>query len=366
MKQLTIPFLVLALVAGTIGTASASPRLKDIATLSSDYSIPLIGYGLVVGLEGTGDGRNTEFTLRSLTNMLQRMGVTVDPNDVKVKNVAAVMVTGSISPLARPGGHLDVTVASLGDASSLQGGMLLLTPLSGPDGVMYGTAQGPITIGGFNISSGDGNKIRNNYTLVGRIPNGALVQAAPPPMPPEAGFVQFSLAHPDITTATRAANAINARFGAVATARDAATVEVAMPPDKDLAMSYLARIEAVEVEPDARARVVVNERTGTIVAGGNVSVAPVALAHGALTVEITASPVIVQPQPFSQGQTAYSSQTDIAVQEESAKVVAFEEVASIGEVAAALNAIGATPRDIIAIFQALREAGALRAELVVM
>jgi flagellar P-ring protein precursor FlgI len=366
MKRLVSWTAALAIVFTMSESAAAAPRLKDIATLAGDYTIPLVGYGLVVGLEGTGDGRNTEFTLRSLTNMLQRMGVTVDPGQVKVKNVAAVMVTGSISPLARPGGHLDVTVASLGDASSLQGGMLLLTPLSGPDGVMYAAAQGPVTIGGFNVQGGDGNNVRNNYSLVGRIPSGGLVQTAPPAAPLSGGPVHYTLSQPDITTATRAAEAINSRYGAVATARDAATIEVTMPPDSNATMTYLARIEAVEVEPDARARVVINERTGTIVAGGNVSVAPVALAHGALTVEVTASPVIVQPQPFSKGETAYSTDTDISVQEESAKVVAFEEVASIGEVAAALNAIGATPRDIIAIFQALREAGALRAELVIM
>jgi flagellar P-ring protein precursor FlgI len=366
MRTRTLFLLAAAFLAAALQTAAASPRVKDISSIAGDYSIPLIGYGLVVGLDGTGDGKNTQFTVRSLANMLQRMGVTVDANQIKVKNVAAVIVTGHVSPLDKPGGNVDVTVSSVGDASSLQGGMLLLTPLSGPDGVMYAAAQGPVTIGGFNIESGDGNKIRNNYTLVGRIPNGALVQTAPPRIPNATGNVQFSLHDPDITTASRMANAINARYGEVATAVDAATVEVTMPPDPSLAMTYLARLELVELEPDSRARVVINEKTGTIVAGGNVTVAPVALAHGALTVEITASPVIVQPEPLSKGETISTYETEVSVQEGAAKVVAFEEAASIGDVAAALNAIGATPRDIIAIFQALREAGALRAELVIM
>jgi flagellar P-ring protein precursor FlgI len=349
----------------TMPAANAATRLKDITRLEGDYQIPIIGYGLMVGLDGTGDKKGTQFTNRSLVNMLQRMGVTVDANAVKVKNVAAVIVTAQVSPLSKVGGTVDVTVSSLGDATSLQGGMLLLTPLSGPDGVVYASAQGPITIGGFNVQAG-GTQIRNNYSLVGRIPSGGLVQTAPPRMALPVSYASFILQEPDVTTATRIVSAINRRFGEVASAIDAATVHVTMPPDHDASMSFLARLEAVTVVPDVEARVVLNEKTGTIVSGSHVSVAPVALAHGALTVEISSSPIIVQPLPFSGGETAFSSQSDISVQEESAKVVAFDEVASVGEMAAALNAIGATPRDVIAIFQALREAGALRARLIIM
>lgn len=365
MKKIFSFAIAVAILCVSAQSVSAATRLKDITSLEGDYQIPLMGYGLMVGLDGTGDKRGTQFTIRSLVNMLQRMGVTVDADAVKVKNVAAVMVTALVGPLSRVGGTLDVTVSSLGDATSLQGGLLLLTPLSGPDGVVYSSAQGPITIGGFNIQSG-GTQIRNNYSLVGRIPSGGLVQAVPPRMTPSEAYASFILRDPDITTATRIVSAINRRFGDVASAIDAATVHVTMPPDHDAAMTFLARLEAVRVVPDIEARVVLNEKTGTIVAGGNVSVAPVALAHGALTVEISSSPVIIQPLPFSGGETAYSSQSDISVQEEAAKVVAFEEVASVGEMASALNAIGATPRDIIAIFQALREAGALRARLIIM
>jgi len=358
--------LVVSLACGLCSQAKAGTRLKDISSLSTEYSVPLVGYGLVVGLDGTGDGKNTQFTIRSLVNMLQRMGVTVNADDVKVKNVAAVMVTASIDPLAHPGGRLYVTVSSVGDAKSLQGGVLLLTPLSGPDGVAYAVAQGPITIGGFNIQASGGNAVQNNYSLVGRIPGGALVQEAPPDLPTVIGLVTFTLNDPDITTASRATQAINERYGDIASAVDAATITVTVPEDRTQAMAFMARLESVEVDPDTQARVVVNERTGTIVAGGQVSVAPVALAHGALTVQVSSSPVISQPLPFSEGETTYRDLTDIAVQEEAAKVVAFEEAASVAEVAAALNAIGATPRDIIAILQAIHRAGALRAELVIM
>jgi flagellar P-ring protein precursor FlgI len=366
MRRAILTCGVAALLLTGASDAGGDTRLKDITHRQGEYSVPLIGYGLVVGLDGTGDRKNTYFTQRSLVNMLQRMGVTVDADKVKVKNVAAVMITGRITPLHKPGGRLDVTVSSVGDATSLQGGMLLMTPLSGPDGVAYATAQGPVTIGGFNVQAG-GNQISNNYTMVGRIPNGALITAVPPHLEVDPGHVQLTLRNPDITTATRIVTAINQRFGDVASALDAATVEVVMPPDHDAAMSFMARLEAVTVEPDIKARVVLNERTGTIVFGQHVTVAPVAMAHGALTVEITRSPVIVQPMPFSRsGETARDNQYDIAVQEEAAKVVAFQEVASVGDIAAALNAVGATPRDVIAVFQALRQAGALRAELIIM
>jgi flagellar P-ring protein FlgI len=367
MRYLAGPGIAcLASLSSLSSTVHAATRLKDISTLSSEYNVPIVGYGLVVGLDGSGDGKGTQFTIRSVANMLQRMGVTVSAEDMKVKNVAAVMVTGVITPLAHPGGRLDVTVSSLGDAKSLQGGVLLLTPLSGPDGVAYAMAQGSLTIGGFNIQASGGNAVQNNYSLVGRIPGCGLVQAAPPALPVEAGHVSFSLENPDITTAVRVATAINSHFGEVATAVDAATISVTIPEDADHSMAFLSRLESVEVEPDMEARVVLNERTGTIVAGGQVTVAAVALAHGALTVQVSSSPVISQPLPFSEGETAYRDRTDISVQEEAAKVVAFEEATSVAEVAAALNAIGATPRDIIAILQAIHAAGALRAELIVM
>jgi flagellar P-ring protein precursor FlgI len=348
--------------------AYADVRVKDIARIDQVGDLDLIGYGLVVGLAGTGDGKGTEFTVQSVVNMLERMGLTVPRDKVKVKNVAAVMVTAKLPQSARVGTSIDVTVSSLGDAKTLEGGTLLMTPLRDRQGQLYAYAQGPLSIGGFNVQVDD-NKIVNNYTLVGRIPNGAKVEREPTVYDSDPNAFTLSLYEPDYTTVDRVVEAINKAYPGAAAAEDDGGVSVEIPKqfqNANGAVNFISTIEHLEVEPDLRAKVVINERTGTIVAGGNVSISPIALAHGNITVEIKSTPVISQPAPFSQGRTVESQDSYINVTDEQARVVYFEERSSISEIASALNAIGASPRDIIAIFQAIKQAGALRAELVIL
>lgn len=345
-----------------------SVRIKDITYYQNDSEIDLIGYGLVIGLDGTGDGSSTQFTTQALVNMMERMGLTVNADQVKVKNVAAAMVTAKISAAHKPGSKIDVTVSSVGDASSLQGGMLLMTPLSSLDGTVYAVAQGAISIGGFNVQLDDGNKIVNNYTLVGRVPNGGLVQL----QPPEAGSGKdlfLSLTNPDYTTSARIINRVNREYGLVAYAVDEGTVRIRVPDSlshPNDRIRFLSTIGRLRVAPDVVAKVVINEKTGTIVAGEHVSISPVALAHGNLSVTIRAVPVISQPNAFSEGETVVTTESRVNVTEEVARVLNFPEVVTISQIATALNEMGVTPRDIIAIFQALKETGALRADLVMM
>jgi len=344
-------------------------RIKDICTFQNKQEVDLIGYGLVIGLDGTGDGTGTQFTTQSLVNMMERMGLTVEPNKVKVKNIAAVMVTARISSLQSPGSYFDVTVSSVGDASSLQGGTLLMTQLSGPDGAVHGTAQGSVSIGGFNVQVDEGNKIVNNYTLVGRVPGGGKVTEPIPALPGSDKEMFLSLADADITTAQRVAQRINIEYGTTAYAMSGGSVRVDVPDtliDPTRRMRFLSDIGHLEVEPDGPARVVINERTGTIVAGENVTVEPVAIAHGTITVNIQSKPVISQPEPFSGGQTVQTRESEISVTQETARVVELPAGVKLSDITNALNKIGATPRDIVAIFQALKQAGALRSELVIM
>jgi len=360
--------LIIILVFCSLTAAADAVRIKDICRYRGDADVDLIGYGLIIGLDGTGDGKGTQFTIQSLVNMMERMGLTVDPDEVKVKNVAAVMVTGKISAAHQPGSRIDVTVSSVGDATSLQGGTLLMTPLSSLDGTVYAVAQGQVSIGGFNVQLEDGNKIVNNYTLVGRVPGGALVEKSPPDGT-VGNELYLSLLNPDYTTASRIVDRINLEYGLTAYAVDESTVRVTVPDSlshPNDRIKFMSTIGGLQVAPDEVARVVINEKTGTIVAGQHVSISPVALAHGNLTINIQTTPVISQPEAFSQGQTVVTSQSQVTVNEEVARVMTFPEAVTISEIATALNEIGATPRDIIAIFQALKETGALRAELVLM
>jgi flagellar P-ring protein precursor FlgI len=360
--------LIIIIAMGSAALASGTVRIKDITHYRNDAEIDLIGYGLVIGLDGTGDGKGTQFTTQALVNMMERMGLTVNSKEVKVKNVAAVMVTAQIASANEPGSRLDVTVSSVGDASSLQGGTLLMTPLSSLDGTVYAVAQGAVSIGGFNVQLEDGNKIVNNYTLVGRVPGGALVQNSPP----ESGDAQdlfLTLLNPDYTTASRIVGSINREYGLTAYAVDEATVRIRVPDSlahPNDRLEFISTIGGLRVSPDEVAKVVINEKTGTIVAGQHVSIAPVALAHGNITINVQTSPVISQPNAFSGGETVVTSQSRVTVDEEIARVVRLPEIVTISQIATALNSIGATPRDIIAIFQALKETGALRAELVLM
>lgn len=344
-------------------------RIKDICTFQNKQEVDLIGYGLVIGLDGTGDGNGTQFTTQSLVNMMERMGLTVEPSKVKVKNIAAVMVTARISSLQSAGSYFDVTVSSVGDASSLQGGTLLMTQLAGPDGAVHGTAQGSVSIGGFNVQVDEGNKIVNNYTLVGRVPSGGKITNPILSVPGSEREMFLSLADADITTAQRVAQRINIEYGTTAYAMSGGSVRIDVPDtlsDPTRRMRFLSDIGHLEVEPDGPARVVINERTGTIVAGENVTVEPVAIAHGTITVNIQSRPVISQPEPFSGGQTVQTRESEISVTQETARVIELPAGVKLSDITNALNKIGATPRDIVAIFQALKQAGALRSELVIM
>lgn len=344
-------------------------RIKDICAFQDKQDVELLGYGLVIGLDGTGDGAGTQFTTRALSNMMERMGLTVEADKLKVKNIAAVVVTGRISSQRSTGSYFDVTVSSIGDASSLQGGTLLLTPLADPGGIVHATAQGGVSIGGFNVQVDDNNKIVNNYTLVGRVPGGGKVTEAVPSIPGSEQAFQLSLINPDFTTAHRVAERINIKYGNVAYALDGGTVTVVIPDSimyPTLRSKFMSDIGHLQIVPDNIARVVINERTGTIVAGEHVTIEPVAVAHGKITVNIQSRPLISQPEPFSGGETVVTQESNLTVDQENARVVNLKYSATLADVASALNKLGATPRDVIAIFQALKQVGALRAELVVL
>lgn len=348
---------------------AAKVRIKDICAFQNKTETELIGYGLIIGLDGSGDGNSTQFTTQSLVNMMERMGLTVDVDKVKVKNVAAVIVTARISSQMSSGSYFDITVSSVGDASSLQGGTLLMTPLSDGSGTVRGTAQGPVSIGGFNVQVDDGSRIVNNYTLVGRVPGGGKITnhlKAPKNAERE---VFLSLHDPDFTTSHRIAERINIKYGLTAYPMDGGSIKIMIPDSFSYPtsrMKFLSDIGQLQVVPDAVARVVINEKTGTIVAGRHVTIEPVAIAHGTITVNIEASPVISQPEPFSFGETVSTSDSRISINDEKARVVHLKGAVYLADIAKALNRIGATPRDIIAIFQALKQAGALRAELVIL
>lgn len=350
-------------------TLAGGARLKELATIEGARDNLLMGYGLVVGLNGTGDRRQTVFSAQSLTNLLQRMGVTVNPGAIRVNNVAAVMVTANLPPYAQPGTRIDVTVAAVGDATNLQGGLLLMTSLRGADGEVYAVAQGPVVTGGF-VAGGLGTQQTVNHPTTGRVPNGAIVERAAP-TPPPGGRLRLQLRHADFTTATRIAEAINKRFdqsgAAVARAENSAVVTVEAPPlYANRLPEFLAELENLTVEADRPAKVVINERTGTIVMGKEVRISPVAIMHGSLTVEIQTSFAVSQPAPLSGGTTQVVPQVGVGVKEDKARNIVLKEGATVEELVRALNAIGSTPRDVIAILQNLRAAGALEAELEVI
>jgi len=361
--------VLLAVVALSSG-AAAEVRVKDIARVQGVRDNSLYGYGLVVGLNGTGDkSRTSPFTPQAVASMLQRLGIAVPVERLDGKNVAAVMVTAKLPPFARPGATLDSTVSSLGDATTLQGGTLLLTPLQGADGLVYALAQGPVSVGGFAAAGAGGDTVQKNHPTVGRIPGGAMVEREVP-MALDRAAVTLTLNQPDFTTAVRLAQAVNgAGAGEVAQAIDPSTVTVAVPPaERGSLMGFIARIESVRLTVDSSARVVINERTGTIVMGSQLRISTVAIAHGNLTIQIKEEKQVSQPPPFAPpgSQTVTVPKSEVTVREEKGQLSLVPEGASIGDVIQGLNALGVTPRDLIAILQAIRQAGALLADLEIM
>ncbi len=351
------------------GTAHAQ-RIKDLAAVAGVRSNQLVGYGLVVGLDGTGDQTTqTPFTVQSLKNMLAQFGITVPPNvNPQLKNVAAVSVHAELPPFAKTGQTIDVTVSSLGNAKSLRGGTLLMTPLKGADGQIYAIAQGNLVVGGLSVGGADGSKISVNIPSAGRIPNGATVEREVPSAFAQGDTVTLNLHTPDFTTANRMASAINTAMGAgTARSLDGVSVQVRAPLDPAQRVGFIAMLENLELEPgDAPARVIVNSRTGTVVIGSHVRVSPAAVAHGNLTVTISERLTVSQPEPLAGGATVVVPRSDIEVREDKDRMFLFQPGVSLDEIVRAVNEVGAAPGDLVAILQALREAGALRAELIVI
>jgi flagellar P-ring protein precursor FlgI len=345
-------------------------RIKDIVDIKGVRQNQLVGYGLVVGLEGTGDSDDSLFTIQSLASLLEKMGVTVQTDDIAdVENVAAVMVTTDLPPFADLGSRIDVLVSSIGDAENLQGGTLLFTPLKGADGEVYAVAQGPVSTGGFAVSGNSGDQVQKNFPTVGRVVGGALVEKEINSNFNQKGSLTLSLHEPDFTTASRVAQAINRAFySQLAHTEDGGSIRVRVPENYlGNTVQFVTLVESLGVTPDMVSKVVVNERTGTVIMGENVRIATIAIAHGNLSIQIDESQNVSQPLPFSRGgQTVVTPESDIVVQEGKNPIFLVESGVSIGELVKALNALGVSPRDLIAIFQALKAAGALQAELEVI
>ena len=370
----SVPTSLLALLAllAALATAPASAveRIKDLAQIEGVRGNPLIGYGLVVGLDGTGDRTSqSPFTTQSLKNLLDELGVTVPPGvNPQVKNVAAVAISAELPPFARPGQAIDVTVSSISNAVSLRGGALLMAPLKGADGQVYAIAQGNLVVGGFGAEGSDGSRVSVNIPSSGRIPNGAIVERAIPDALAQSGAggtLMLNLHQPDFTTASRMVDALTKAFGeASATALDAGTVQVQTPTDAGARVAFLSRVENLTLDPgQIAAKVVVNARTGTVVIGSNVQVMPAAVAHGSLTVTITEAANVSQPAPFSQGETVVTPESTVEATVDGSRMFLFRGGTSLDQIVRAVNEVGAAPGDVIAILEALKQAGALRAEL---
>lgn len=356
--------LMLALL---VGTARAD-RIKDLTTIGGVRDNHLTGFGLVVGLDGTGDDTRSPAVKSALTKMLKKLGVTIDPTDLKAKNVAAVLITAELPPFAKPGMTIDITVSSMGNAKSLSGGTLLAAPLKGADQRTWALAQGALTVGGFTADGATGSTSKKNHTLVGIVPGGAQIELAAPTALPSKQ-IALVLKQPDFTTATRMRDAINAAKGdGAARVGDAATVVVAIPSGADV-NQLISELEPIEVDPDVKAKVIVDEKTGTIVIGEAVTLRPAAITFGALTVEVGEEPVASQPDaPFGSkgGVTKVLPRTKIEVKEADNTIKSIKKAATVGDVAGALAALGAKPRDLVSILRALKAAGALRADLETM
>jgi flagellar P-ring protein precursor FlgI len=363
IKTIIFIFLLLFIVHCSLFTAVYAERIKDISSFEGVRENQLVGYGLVAGISGTGDTGNA--TLQSIANLLQRMGITVRPKDLMAKNTAAVMVTATLPPFPKPGIRVDALVSTLADAKSLQGGTLLLTPLKGPDGKVYALAQGPVSIGGF-IGGGGGTTVQKNHLTAGKVPQGVIVEKDLPFTLGNGNEIKIFLHRPDFTTATEITKKINEAFRfEYASTIDPSAIRLKIPPEYvNKRVELITLIEGLDVLVDVPARVVINERTGTIVIGDKVRISPVAIAHGNLTIEIRTEFRVSQPSPFApeKAETVVVPQKEVTVKEQKASLVEVSGT-TLGEIVRALNALGVTPRDLIAILQALKASGALRAEL---
>ena len=370
LKLISIVFCWVLITIVTLLPNAEAVRIKDIVDIQGVRPNQLVGYGLVVGLEGTGDSDSSLFTIQSLASLLEKMGVTVQTSDIEdVENVAAVMVTADLPPFASLGNRLDVLVSSIGDAENLQGGTLLFTPLRAADGKVYAIAQGPVSTGGFAVSGNSGDQVQKNFPTVGRVVGGALVEKVLHSNFNQKSALTLALKDPDFTTASRVAQAINRAFyNQLAHTENAGAIRVTVPENYlGNTVQFVTMIESLGVTPDMVSKVVVNERTGTVIMGENVRIATIAIAHGNLSIQINESQDVSQPLPFSRGgETVVTPESEIVVQEGKNPIFLVESGVSIGEVVKALNALGVSPRDLIAIFQALKAAGALQAELEVI
>ena len=344
-------------------------RLKDLVTIEGVRANQLVGYGLVVGLNGTGDRQQTLFSAQSLTNLLQRMGVSVSPTLITVKNTAAVIVTATLPPFAQPGENIDATVAAIGDASNLQGGILVLTTLRGVNGQVYATVQGPVITGGFIAGRSSANSQTVNHPTVGRIPNGVAVERLAPSVP-LGNVIKLQLKQADFTTSARISEAVNRRFSSslpVAHANNPDLITVDLPPAYlNRPIEFVAELERLKVDPDRAARVVINERTGTVILGNDVRIAPVAIMHGNLTVQIQTQLVPLPNAPFSSAPAAAVPEVSVGAKNDKSKNVLLKEGATVEELVKSLATIGSTTRDVIAILESLKAAGALDADLEVI
>jgi len=356
--------IIAIIISGAALTAYADQtvKIKDIARIEGARSNQLVGYGLVVGLDGTGDSQQAIFTVQSVTNMLQKFGITVPASKMKVKNVATVMLTADLPPFIRPGSKIDIQVSSLGDAKSLQGGTLIQTPLQAANGETYAVAQGSVSIGGFTAGGG-GDQVTKNHPTVGRIPNGAIVEQEVKSTLTDGQSIKVLLNDPDFATAARVAETINVELGdGTASALDPATIQVTSG-DASKLVGLVARLGEFSVVQSTVAKVIVNERTGTVVIGGGVKLSPVALAHGNLSIEVSTDNVVSQPAPLTDGKTAVVPEKTVQATEQPARLVNLQPGSDLEDLVKALNELKVTPRDIIAILQALKQAGALHAEL---
>ncbi|HPI94016.1 MAG TPA: flagellar basal body P-ring protein FlgI [Deltaproteobacteria bacterium] len=364
MKKIVLAAILLLFTAQGVWAV----RVKDLVQIQGVRENKLSGYGLVVGLNGTGDkaGTGTQYTVNALANMLRNMGIQVTADELKMKNVAAVVVTAALPPFARSTQKLDCTVSSMGDATSLAGGTLISAPLYGPDGKVYALAQGPLSVGGFAVSGSSGTGMTKNFPTVGMIPGGAVVERSLDlNLGPQMTLV---MNNPDFTTAGRVVNSINAKLGTqVASAADLSTIRLDVPASyQNRLVDFISLVESADVTPDNRARVIVNERTGTVIVGSEVKISSVAIAHGNLRIKVTEQPQVSQPLPLSQGSTTVVPQTGVDVEEGGKRLILLKPGTTIGDLVNALNAVGVSPRDLVVILQGIKRSGALYADLEVI